>query len=561
MTSELADFLLHCRAKRIVVLLNTCWSGNGGQELASAISGPVSESPPEEQTRSMAIISSARSEEALDGAFIPTMLAILKKSVPPPTLPEEHRWPESACTLPPDSLFAAVNVLLKEFDHQSQIKTAYGIVGKFFHLENTESEPPELPPGLIKRLRRDFPGQLSAMKAPWNEDRVKAEGKRCGGMQDSEELAHRLNRLALGLSAFNFLGTWIGRDAGLANHLPPAWQATLPPIHRIPRPKERFGYIEQIVLHSSDEQIVEFIARVIVDAGGDPKDNRLYKWAQENLEVDSQIVDDALHKVSSSSAVDRLIINFGLNIADDAEDDALPESVFAWIHRPDGTCSETRELRFNPPHDVAEMVGHLTRWALQEGNIINQVDVILPVSLFCSPTRPEAARIKLKRNLSKPVTEYSGIIVRWSERISDSIARSDGIEKGREIAEGDEVRWIERGEHADNLEFYSSGTRGPQAVAFSYEPEGLDAFYAAAYSSPYILWIDEKCEDPTGLRKLIDQHWHNLPRLLKKEYCSPEPSTIRSAHIVWDDPEWLEKIVPCLPEFNYPLSFQCKEPT
>ena len=40
----------------------------------------------------------------------------------------------------------------------------------------------------------------------------------------------------------------------------------------------------------------------------------------------------------------RLIINFGMTIAADGEEDALPESVFAWLYRPGEPCrTETLE--------------------------------------------------------------------------------------------------------------------------------------------------------------------------------------------------------------------------
>ena len=48
-TQELADYLIKCPARRIVVLLNTCWSGDGGQELAAVIGQAVADSLPAEQ--------------------------------------------------------------------------------------------------------------------------------------------------------------------------------------------------------------------------------------------------------------------------------------------------------------------------------------------------------------------------------------------------------------------------------------------------------------------------------------------------------------------------------
>ena len=83
MTQELADYLIKCPARRIVVLLNTCWSGDGGQELAAVIGQAVADSLPAEQTRSMVIISSARREESVDGAFVSSVLRVLHSPGPP----------------------------------------------------------------------------------------------------------------------------------------------------------------------------------------------------------------------------------------------------------------------------------------------------------------------------------------------------------------------------------------------------------------------------------------------------------------------------------------------
>jgi hypothetical protein len=555
MTAELAGYLLACPAKRIVVLLNTCWSGDGGQELAGAIGGPVFDSLSQEQTRSMAIISSARREEALDGAFVSSMLTVLRSAVPPPGLAAEYRWPESTRTLSPDSLCAAVNVLLRDSDHQAQIQTPYGIVGGFFRRANAAPEAPELPPRLVARLERRFPGRLSAHDGPWNAARVRVAIRQHSVGEPGDELAYRLGKLALGLAALEFIERWLGPDAGLAHHLAPAWQAVLWPIHRIPHPEERFGYIEQVVLHAGDQQVIEFIARVIQDAADDPCDDRLYEWAQREMHVDRKVVDDALKKLSSSSAQNRLIINFGMAIADDGEQDALPESVLAWIYRPDGTCPATQEYPFEPPYDVAEMVGRLVHWARNEDGDVNQVDVALPVSLFRSSTRPEAARIKLRRQFSKPVAESSGVVIRWAERISDKIARAEGLAQGYKISMTSALDWIERDTYASTEDLYDKLTRLSRAIAFSYEPDDLEVFYAAGYASPYVLWVDREIGDVAEIQHEMARSWRDLPGRLREAYRSREPDAICGVHAVWDDPDWLENIVPKLPDPNHRLSF------
>ena len=60
-----------------------------------------------------------------------------------------------------------------------------------------------------------------------------------------------------------------------------------------------------------------------------------------------------------SQGHNRLIINFGMAIAADGEEDALPESVFAWLYRPGEPCGETFECSFGPDGDVAEVVARL----------------------------------------------------------------------------------------------------------------------------------------------------------------------------------------------------------
>ena len=296
-TQELADYLIKCQARRIVVLLNTCWSGDGGQELAAVIGQAVADSLPAEQTRSMVIISSARREESVDGAFISSILSVLHSHTPPTGLGHEHAWAASDRYLTPERLCAAVNILLKPSNHQAQLFTVYGVVGDFFRRANLPVKAAELPPGVIDRLKSDFPDQLSADPGPWTAAHLRAAIDQHAANEKTRELAYRLNQLAIGVTALELLEGWLGPGAGLANRLAPAWQSVLRPLHRIPRPVERFGYIEQVVLHGAPEQIIEFVARVIHNAGDDPCHDRLYQWAEREMGVDRKVVDDALARI------------------------------------------------------------------------------------------------------------------------------------------------------------------------------------------------------------------------------------------------------------------------
>lgn len=299
-TQELADYLIRCPARRIVVLLNTCWSGDGGQELATVIGKAIADSLPAEQTRSMVIISSARREESVDGAFVSSILSVLHSHKPPTGLGPEHTWAESDRYLTPERLCAAVNILLKSSNHQAQLLTVYGVVGDFFRRANLPVKAAELPPRVIDRLQRDFPDQLSADPGPWTAAHLRAAVDQHATSAKTPELEYRLSRLALALAALELLEGWLGPGAGLANRLAPAWRSVLRPLHRIPHPVERFGYIEQVVLHGRPEQIIEFVARVIHDAGDNPCHDRLYRWAERELGVDRYAVDDALARIGGS---------------------------------------------------------------------------------------------------------------------------------------------------------------------------------------------------------------------------------------------------------------------
>ena len=530
LTSELADYLIHCPAKRIVVLLNTCWSGDGGQELTASVGDRVGNSLAQEQTRSMAVMSSARREEALDGAFVSSALTVLRSTAPPLGLAAEYRWPESARYLTPDSLCAAMNVLLKDSDHQAQIQTPYGVVGGFFRRSNAGLEAPELPARLVSRLEKDFPGRLTTQVGPWDAERIRAAIQQLSVTEPIGELIYRLRRLALGLAVLEFIERWLGSGSGLAHHLVPAWQSVLWPIHRIPHPEERFGFIEQVVLHAGDRQVIEFIARVIQDAGDDPCDDRLYEWARRELGVDRKVVDDALERLSSTPIQHRVIINFGMTIADDDEQDALPESVIVWLYRPDGTCPATQEYPFEPPYDVADMVARVVRWARNEAGDIAQVDVALPVSLFRSSTRPEAARVKLHSRISEPVADSSGMIIRWADRISDKELRAKGLAQGNSISMTSGLDWIERDQYASAQELFDKLKQPSRAAAFSFEPDDLDMFYAATLSSPYVLWLDGAIGDPTEIREKLEQGWHDLPGRLRDAYKTDKPDVICGMH-------------------------------
>ena len=511
-TQELADYLIKCPARRVVLLLNTCWSGDGGQELATAIGEGIADSLSAEQTRSMAIISSARREESVDGAFLSSILKVMQSTRPPIGLGQEHVWAASDRYLSPERLCAAVNVLLESSNHQAQLFTVYGVVGGFFRRANRRSRIAELPPGVVDRLRRDFPRQLLADPGPWTAAYLRDAVGRNAASEETGELAYRLSRLAVGLAALQFLESWLGADAGLANHLGPAWRSVLPPLHRIPHPVERFGYVEQVVLHGALDQVIEFVARVIQDAGDDPCQDRLYQWAERDLGVDRKVVDDALSRLDSRQVQSRLIINFGMAIAADGEEDAVPESVFAWLYRPGELCRETFECSFGPEGDVAEVVAELVAWARARAANISHVDVALPVSLFLSSSRPEKARIKLRGALTRPVAAFGGIAIRWADRITDPELRAEGLRQGNIIAKRpDALCLVDCDAYEGPQQLNEDLTTPARAVAFMRKPGDPIWLYAAAYNSPYVLWPEDNAKDMPEIWEDILSRWQELP--------------------------------------------------
>ena len=546
-TEELADYLMQCPARRIVVLLNTCWSGDGGQQLAEVIGRAVADSLSERQERSMAIISSARREESADGAFLSAALTVLRAQVPPAGLLPEYRWAASDPYLNSEQLCAAVNVLLHEHDHQAQLHLPYGIVGGFFRRMAPSAAMPELPVRVVARLFSDFSGHLPASARGWDLGQVRTAIEQSGSSEPTGELKFRLGKLALALSLLELLEQWLGSGSGLANRMPPAWASVLSPIHRTARPSDRFGYVEQVMLHAGPKQIIEFAARVIREAGDNPRDDRLYAWAQRELAVDRQVVDDALARLGAKRGQRRVIINFGMTIADDAEEDALPTSVIGWIWSPDGHSVTSPEYPFEPPYDVADMVARLVSWARSEVGDIDHIDVALPVSLFRSASRPEAARLRLRGTLTRPVVRSSGMVVRWADRIFRPDLRSDGASQAHAIAEApDPLRWVDRGMCGQPEDLLDQLSTRSQAVGFTFEPDDLDLFYAAVYSSPYLLWTDGDGYDIGSVQREVRLRWPDVPGHLSEVYKSAEPAVIRSVRVIWDDPDWLENIVPKL---------------
>ena len=110
----------------------------------------------------------------------------------------------------------------------------------------------------------------------------------------------------------------------------------------------------------------------------------------------------------------------------------------------------------------------------------------------------------------------------------------------------DPLCWVDRGVYAgaDRLLEHLSGRK--QAVGFMFDPEDLELFYAAAYSSPYLLWTDGNGHDMGSVQHEVKLRWPDLPSHLAEAYKSVTPAVIRAVRVVWDDPDWLENIVPKL---------------
>ena len=60
--------------------------------------------------------------------------------------------------------------------------------------------------------------------------------------------------------------------------------------------------------------------------------------------------------------------------------------------------------------------------------------------------------------------------------------------------------------------------RRREQLPSSFRPRDSIWFYAAAYNSPYVLWLDDDTNDIADIQSEIMSYWHELPRRLSEAY-------------------------------------------
>ncbi|MCC7018722.1 MAG: hypothetical protein IT332_03135 [Ardenticatenales bacterium] len=550
-TDELAAWLLTCRARRIVVILDTCWAGDGGQNLGAQLAESAAATPPTEEKRWLRVVSSARREEAEEGAFLSSMLEILNSGAPPGSLAKEHRWERDVKEITTDQLCAAVNIKLKvaNHDHQAIVSGGYGVPGAFFPIRGSRTGL-EIPPASVQRLTRHCTGLSS--EGSWTEERLANELQRLAPGDQDGPVGYRISRTAMALSAWNLLDDLVGTP-GLGAGLDEAWSAMLPPVQRSRAPETHFGYIEQVALFydidQSGERLVELVVRTLSAAGEEPATKRLYDWAKSHR-LDAKVVDDVIIRTKMPPTSARLIVDFSRSVPAEG----VPPELVRGLLLSQGQV-EGCEIAFQEPGAVARAIGELVDWAKHRGSTPDHVDVLLPVDLFCV-ARPEDAQVLERRRFPRKVVAARPVVLHWDQRPHDSnfdqlITFAKAITPNADTS----VLWVDPAtttgqELFDRLDADDGQCSSP-VIAFSRRPEDPLLFLAALDQRPFVLWVDDRQHDQEALVDEVRRRWGDFPVCLYDEYRDaakdrPSDSQLRCLRAVWDDADWLVKVVPLI---------------
>lgn len=548
-TTEIADWLHSCPSRRAVFIIDGCWAADGGDALADDLRTATRGQQPEREDGWVAIVASARHEEATEGVFLRAFLEILESGTSPTGLETENSWGPDSQAISVFQLAAAVNTQIEHAGHQAQVNPIGGSPGRFFPLPKPGLALPHDSEDAMRMLVAPQPFQSDGK---WTAIRLREVANAWDQLPGCPPgAARRLRRSAVALDAFRYLEGRIG-PARTGDVLDYAWRSSLPITTTMRRPETWLGQIESVAhFDASSRKLLEFIVRALKKAD-QVVDDDLYRWARKYLGVDGQLVRDAI-LIALEEPPCRLLIDFSQGIEAAADDEALPSEVAAIIYR-DGRITGTERIPFGNGSDLAVLVGQLVDWAELATTGLDHVDVVLPTSLL---TTSDVYLTRIGSNSQgdgEPLVNHYTLTIHWRGHIGgpDRVTKSLAELASFIASCPDPVLWVQPTEYADYRELRNALEGVRKAVCFTGRPMTLDFYVAALQHAPYLLWVVEDENLREDLAEAVTSHWLDLPRSLVEahrqasEVFVPPTSTLRTVRAVWDDRHWLETVARAL---------------
>ncbi|MGF1599746.1 MAG: hypothetical protein ACFCVK_23005 [Acidimicrobiales bacterium] len=534
--TELTPWLQDCEARSIVVIIDTCWAGNGGGELAARLEeAGRNASPTDRADRHCEIIASARNEEATDGQFMTALLAALSERPP-----QGSGWPEGTTHLSPDRLMGEVNARMT--GQQAQSRRAYGHLGDFFPL--TRDAPDEaLPFGARETIQRDFDEELTERPiVTWDmAGLLEAAGT---WAVEAPMLADRLESAAIALSAKRFVIEWLG-EANLQGRYEQAWRAERP--GTVERPSTLFGYFDDLARGRlsglaersgrgrDNSPIVRFVARILHLAGHDPTHQRLFDWAA-TLPMDLTDVERAISNAAQGVVSARLIIDLAEDCLARGVSEPATRAVGSLL-QDDAVVGDPIEVDLVDGIDPAAAIGQIYTIASAHPGAarIDHVDVVLGVAELAAV---DPLRVPVRRSSALPVTTELARRASLTVRSGDHLYR-DGYRDHPSASRPDhpeEPQWIVPDDDPQAL--YENTCDFDTAIGLTALPRDPESWAVVLLNTMHLVWhrTDSHCPEHESH---VAEAWDRFPACLVTALRDPDPNGLQETAAVWDDVAWL----------------------
>ncbi|ALG07287.1 hypothetical protein [Kibdelosporangium phytohabitans] len=552
---DLTDALLTCPARTVLCVLDCCWSGDAVADIVQEASEMWKQwGVPAREGQTTTVIASARSERALEGAFVEAMLEVLTNG-PGSRVGHEHRWDADEERVTPAQLVEGVKAWFDDagLDQQAfSVNLRHSDVGRFFpsawHTRTRELTTDSVDER--SRARQQAVEVLGrhgiALPPAWTGKALEAHGIVVAGTRGLDEyerafLGEVIGSLRLALSAQKLALTLIARTSFTEPALRSARRAVTKfddsPINR------QFDLFHDIARKrafqsatSPVEALIRFIARLAYECGTDPHDSRMYDWAASHG-VESHEVNRILTEVSEYSPIRRLVIDL---VGDRSVEDELPDSASAQIFEDNTAVGDRIDVRITPA-SVATVLDAIAALVKDKRNEkFDRVDVVVPDRLVLLD--PAAVALPGPRRSLRLAEKYM-VSVRVGGRFHCAEDWSKLIEVYRTLTKDSESVWEIDASTDEDL--FTALTNCPKAAVFGAVPGPADSrppdhLLDAVYASPIVVWPAAEFDAETEVGALVKDHWPHIPSAVARARWRPPGSEQLSLlRHVWEDDEWL----------------------
>lgn len=535
-TVDMGDWLLACRARRIVVILDTCWSGVGAAELADTIATAVrAANPAAEATRSCEIIAAARNEPAEDSAFMTAALKVVEADQANPL------WPAGTNRISPAQLLEAVNPPLVDSDQQAESKPAYGNLAAFFPLAyGRDDHAQALPPSAVVELSRQFDEELAENPITiWTVDGLR-EAATIQQEAKAQALADRLESAALALEAKIFFERKYG-PSGLMGRYEVALRQLFPA--RTP-PAELYDFFEQVARQRpstetekdrDDTDLLRYVAALARQLDPDRWTQVTHEWGKA-AGFGVVEIDQAVTYVKDLKPIVHLEIDLGFECGPGRRPEEPAARALGRLFDGGEPIGDPLEdnlgdgLEPGAPEYPARLIASVFEQAKVKADI-DRVDVIL---LGAELPRVDAPHVRFMDEPDLDLEDQLGRVVPTVTRSGDRRYRSSA--GSPKAAQPSAPEWFDP--PTDCKVLTDDIRRAGTSIALRRQPAEPRDWAVLALYSLYLGW-HQSGEINDHDMKRVELAWRRLPENLMPSSYDHEQACGLVA--VWNDPSWVSQ--------------------